>query len=599
MNKKLFLIPLAAAMMSSCANQDFDGDNNYTTGETETRYLAVNIVDNSDATRADYDTDYENGSAAENEVKNIRFYLFDGNGDSYSGTKVVNTTAEDDGKDLPNVEKKLQAVIVFETPKAATGTTSTPLQIVAVVNPPERLPDAPANVEALQKYIENANISSTTAGTFVMTNAVYAENESGSAKEHVAYTIGSSNICESKAAALANPVTIYVERVMAKAKVSLAQDLLNKKVSGLMVNGSELDNVYRLDLEEGENTIYTSSGSSSEKTIYLQLLGWNLTGTATKSRLVKKVNPAWGGTDWNTGKFAWGLNNAWNYPTFKRSFWAINPDNFEKTDLQFGDFNTTNAANAITDFTGNTPVYMQENASWDWENKTGENPDYATKLIVAGRLIDERGDAVQLGWYAGAYYLQEDLKQVILNSANIFVKTTEAGNVVKYKPADTEDIIVTFKTATEAGKYVEGNTNVNRYNSYATTNTAVEADKFYTKDADGYKAIADLEALQALLLNVGPVKVWTSGYTYYWVDIKHLAPEGTEESPIYGSVGVVRNHVYSYTLSNFKGFGIPVEKPGETIYPEVPNDPKMMYIAAQINILSWRLVNHSNTELGW
>ena len=38
---------------------------------------------------------------------------------------------------------------------------------------------------------------------------------------------------------------------------------------------------------------------------------------------------------------------------------------------------------------------------------------------------------------------------------------------------------------------------------------------------------------------------------------------------------------------------------GETIYPEVPNDPEMMYIAAKINILSWRLVDHVGAELGW
>lgn len=611
MKKRLLFIPLAAALMASCSNDDFDGANNNYTGETEIHYLAVNIVDNADnGTRADAEpdntSDYENGLPAENEVKNIRFFLFKANGEAFSPTAYVDATAEPlTTNDETNVEKKLQAVIVFETKKTqGQADPSTPAQIVAVLNPPAEYTGF-ATVSALQEKVADYKTDLTESGKFVMTNSVYAYAQESEAKEHVAFDITSSNIAKSKAAALANPVQIYVERVVAKARVGIDSEKLQKPAD---VNAE--GNIFAINGVE-EDLIYGADGTQgAHKDIYVKLLGWNVTGTAATSRLVKKINPEWGWSNntWSDGNFAWGASNDWNHPSYFRSFWAQNGraldgNEFSKANLEFGGFDNTatseiNLADACKSFDKSTPVYMQENAAW---TDAGKDADYGTKLIVAAQLVDKDGNGVDLGWYAGSYYMQDDLKQVVLSNAKIFKKTSSSG-VDTYEPAKISDIDIDFQTTSAAGDFVGDqrqngvSEEINRYNCYAKAkSTTIQAGTYYIKQGNGqYTEIADIAALNTALKGVGALKVWKSGYTYYWLDITHLAGIGK-----YGHVGVVRNHIYDYTLSSFKGFGIPVLDPSETIYPETPNDPEMMYIAAQINILSWRLVNHNNTELGW
>lgn len=62
-------------------------------------------------------------------------------------------------------------------------------------------------------------------------------------------------------------------------------------------------------------------------------------------------------------------------------------------------------------------------------------------------------------------------------------------------------------------------------------------------------------------------------------------------------IGVVRNHVYDTKVTKIAGLGTPVYDPGLVIYPEKPS-PNDHYIAAEIKILSWRLVSN-DYELDW
>ena len=87
---------------------------------------------------------------------------------------------------------------------------------------------------------------------------------------------------------------------------------------------------------------------------------------------------------------------------------------------------------------------------------------------------------------------------------------------------------------------------------------------------------------------LGSAKVWKDGYTYYYFDIKHLG----------NKIGVVRNHIYDANITKLTGLGTPVYNPDEIIYPEKPIDDEETFIAAQINILSWRIVKN-DVELDW
>ena len=92
------------------------------------------------------------------------------------------------------------------------------------------------------------------------------------------------------------------------------------------------------------------------------------------------------------------------------------------------------------------------------------------------------------------------------------------------------------------------------------------------------------------LAAIAPALFYENGRTYYYTNIKHL---GTAN-------GVVRNHIYDVKINSIAGFGTPVlsdDITDTTIEtPETPEEVKETFLAAQINILSWRVVDN-NTDL--
>ena len=113
---------------------------------------------------------------------------------------------------------------------------------------------------------------------------------------------------------------------------------------------------------------------------------------------------------------------------------------------------------------------------------------------------------------------------------------------------------------------------------------------WYKYENSTYNSIK-LDALNKELAEVRPAHVYTDGMTYYWTEIKHLGATGKT-----AEYGVVRNHVYKVNISNITGYGTPVYN-GNTGYliPEKPVDINS-FVSAQINILSWRVVEN-NYEL--
>lgn len=608
MKKSLFFIPAALMAFASCSNEDFDVNNgNGYQGETETRYISVNIVDNFSGTRA-ADATYENGTEAENEVTYVRFYLFGPQGGKFINTHVDCTAETITNTGAPNVEKMLHSVIVFEAPKGDPE----PIQIVAVVNPPtgtEALADSYPTPEELQTKV--SQYDATDKGKFILTNSVFLDDKG---EEHVGYQIDQSY--PSRDEALLAPTEIYVERVVAKARV---------KVEGITKTG-DYYNIKSSKEGSDANTmvikVYNPETEQLEDTkVYLNLLGWNVTGTAKDTRLVKKVEKNWKDI---TGLTSWG----WNDTPYNRSYWAENTPalqsltsdfNNYKEALNFGTFTTGEAAaDYIKNFSGDNDkvnyTYLLENAG----NTDGSSAAYATKLIVAAQLVDENGDGLDLAWWKGNYYGKADLLQVLATESRVYSKKNEDG--ASYEPISVAQL--RYETATN----VDGDAAKRRYFSYARVNgtLSTENQTWYVKDGTGqYNAISasDVTAyVNGILKGLDVVKVWSDGYTYYWTDITHFGSKPDADSKNYGYTGIVRNHIYDFELSAFVGLGIPVlnpgdptspddpdnpnpdpdpENPDDTIYPEDPDDPEYAFIAARINILSWRFVGHPNTQLGW
>ena len=80
--------------------------------------------------------------------------------------------------------------------------------------------------------------------------------------------------------------------------------------------------------------------------------------------------------------------------------------------------------------------------------------------------------------------------------------------------------------------------------------------------------------------------------TYYWTSVKHLGAAGKT-----GEFGMVRNHFYQVDVTKITGFGTAVYDKDTDFVPVTPDEDPMTYLAARINVLSWRVVANG-VELG-
>ena len=616
--QKLSFYALGAALAltaASCSN-DLPGNHDEVyDGPTTTNYLTVNLVAGGEqGTRASYNEGnegtYEDGSAVENAVSSVRFYFFDEEGNaanvkSNSGAlqNYWDWTPDESKSEYPdedsNVEKILQAEIVIST---AAG-DKIPSSIIAVVNPTETvkaqtissISGAPtANGVSLNSVMGDYDVTAT--GPFMMSNSIYL-NAQNQLQEEVSVE---NHLHTSAGAALADPVTIYVERVNAKAQTTCT---LNGTSVTVEDEDGEGESFTIYDISETTNPVTNSNISPDDvlqqQKVYVRFLGWNVTCTTNKSYLMKEI-----GTDpavWNnTDLFGSATATDWNSPTRYRSFWAINPSLvYDRTGVEGMDYNYGNfwAAQELTSFTSGASnyTYLQENAALSASSTACAHP---TQLIVAGQLVDQNGKPIALAEYGFNQYTPEGLLTVLAGRSNVYTKETVDGKV-KFKTVDPQ--YLTFVTAIEAG---QGNVNTDgRYYSYVNliNDENVQIPELYV-GTDPNAAPATVEEINTSLEGLGHAKVWTNGYTYYYVDIRHLGnyTPATDTAPAVsfpGSFGIVRNHIYDMTISSIKGLGTPVGNPNEVIYPEMPKDEDT-YIGAQINILTWRLVSQ-NVGFAW
>ena len=130
--------------------------------------------------------------------------------------------------------------------------------------------------------------------------------------------------------------------------------------------------------------------------------------------------------------------------------------------------------------------------------------------------------------------------------------------------------------------------NTDKLKSYEVRPVLKDGVKVYKKKSDGSFETTDSNNELNASLAQSPVQVRKEGMTYYYTPIRHLAQNKTEM----GYYGVVRNHSYRITINTISGFGTPVYNPDEIIDPVIPKDTET-FLAARINVLSWRVVPSS------
>lgn len=563
---------IAGLAFVGCTNEEEIVPGNGTVSDGTPRFLRVSVNSVGSAqTRAGLEGTYEEGSGLENKVTEARFYFFDASGNAAgvkaggnadSPTNYLDATPTEGGKDMNNVEKILSATLVISTKNG----DKLPETILAVLNPTEEIKSLGSkSLSELQQVIADYSNTATAAGGFLMSNSVYAKESN----KMVAVPV-KAHIYKTETAALKDPVQIHVERVLAKARLTVDASLDKKELS----DGTVLYKALKAKTTDAEKY--------DTKDIYVKFLGWNVTATTKKSRLMKEINTAWAAdlfkaTPWNTADYC-------------RSFWAINPTELKVyEDYNYGKWSD---AQAITEFDAGTKespkenyTYMQENASDNVED--GSNPKNPSQVIIAAQLVDQDGNVLSIAEHGGKRMESSALKGYYADLCGLYKANSGGTGRVKM----SEDDIQLYTDADEHGGVTQPGTD-NRYRVYAKLADGV------TKDWYGSSNETDTEKIDAdvRLKGLGSSKVWEEGRTYYYFDIRHL--NYTSEKPTApGAFGVVRNHVYASNITKLYGLGTPVFDPEEVIYPEHPSDDES-YIAAEIRILSWRVVNQ-NIDLEW
>lgn len=573
--KRNFLIMslLASMLMAGCSQDDIapnEGANG--NGEATTSYMAVNLVSSDVLGTRATGNGYEDGSDIENSVKKVRFYFFNGVG----GTANVKTTANGDvnyydwenptpGSGNPNdVEKKLSITIVINTKKG----DGLPVRIAAVINPDNvtGLGNTSLSLTSLKGFAQDYATSELTkeGGNFVMFNSVYVQD----GKDYSTTDIKAVNICKTEDDAKENPVTIYVERSVAKVSVTLGNNVATAATTGGKIPLKD-------KLTNGENLMV------GNKQVYLQLGGWELAAETSKGRLVKKINPGWQGTWWKSTQSP-------------RTFWAINE--MSATNVYDKSYNQIGTAFGETNY-----LYTNENAQKDDIDNTSGRAKENTKVIVKGKLVDESGNPFTIVRHMGSHFADDPNNFNNLKNSILTVLENKE-YFYYYKDGETYKQISAADLAVVEPKLVTNEDSKSNCYVYTQLNSTAAARTWYISsvkdpaDPTAYKP-SSADAINKTLKDKKPVTedpdegyiidrplVWNSGMTYYYYEIKHLP--GSDE------IGVVRNHIYKTTITNIAGLGTPVYDPGDVIYPEKPEENDH-YIAAEINILSWRIVDNS------
>lgn len=550
MNKTKYLaLAFAALTLGACTSDDVVSTGGGKDDGNATGYLsfAINLPSMSGNTRAGWgDTGvFDDGEESEYAVRDARVYFINSEGTIIqTSTPVLSWTGTPSDANVT----KVSAVVTLESP------LTDPASVLVVLNPSSKFLTA---TEGKTKYSEfNAAIATTAARDFctinqtskiaeniMMTNAPIVEDdtsEGASAGDKIVQTlvpITASDIKKTEEESVANPVTVYVERVLAKVTVS-------------------------------------STGMTGPEDATFNVLGWEIDNTNTTTYPVRNTDfYAEGEKDFLTDS-KWALSNVNRFygtainPV--RTYFAEDPN--YSTDATFA----LDADGSGATLNESQPGYCLEN-TFDLSRQIGTQ---ATRVLLKASYAPKFGAGESFsgalsGYTAGDKFFIMGSQPATLYSAQELAKIIEA-EVVK---DDLYDFTISQGTTPDVDE-------TKLKAASATNKLAITADLFkdgaVTGDSDAFSELTD-----ALM-----IKVYDPSATYYEIPIKHFGDAltpwttgsyGTNEKAYLGRYGVVRNNWYEINIKSVSGPGDPV--------PPTPDggqiDKDTRYISFTIKILSW------------
>lgn len=574
MNKLLGLLVCTA--LCACSNDESgiipNDTPNVFTGDKA--YIKVRLADAGTLTRAQ-EGDFEYGTN-EQSIKNASFYFYDADGVFVTQGDVWTDGSASTTTPAGNIEFASNNIVVLK----GLDKKSYPRYMVTVLNKPTGFVHGKTLDEMQTVLADNnaegiyypATTDNVTTNYFTMSTTSYTETNR---EKHFVTEVNEGNISlepMTDASAIANTVTVYVERLAAKVTLKVS-DNLPKDANGR----------YPIKVTVAGENNSAGSGDIASEDLYVELLGWKLNATANKSFMVKNIDAAWMDND---------LGFTWNRPTDRRSHWGKSfnygfsgyPENAAGVPANSEYLNYVDLENGLTAL--ENPAYCAENTNTN-TIVTANFPTGVTSILLKAKVCDANGNALDLVRYNGLLFKQDSFLEYVLNvlqtrnQLDVWYAngTDEEGNArytqigkeyVKLEHVGDGKVKVVFTNEHGTSLYAEDGSNCSDQ-----TITALNDDL----------ASASADAI-----------AYNGGLMYYNIPVEHLnngdvAENGTIPEAKYG---VVRNHHYVVTIDKLEKIGRGIFDGNEKIVPG--DDPDAYYVGAKINILSWKIVSQ-NVEL--
>ena len=574
MNKLLGLLVCTA--LCACSNDESgiipNDTPNVFTGDKA--YIKVRLADAGTLTRAQ-EGDFEYGTN-EQSIKNASFYFYDADGVFVTQGDVWTDGSASTTTPAGNIEFASNNIVVLK----GLDKKSYPRYMVTVLNKPTGFVHGKTLDEMQTVLADNnaegiyypATTNNVTTNYFTMSTTSYTETNR---EKHFVTEVNEGNISlepMTDASAIANTVTVYVERLAAKVTLKVS-DNLPKDANGR----------YPIKITVAGENNSAGSGDIASEDLYVELLGWKLNATAKKSFMVKNIDAARMDND---------LGFTWNRPTDRRSHWGKSfnygfsgyPENAAGVPANSEYLNYVDLENGLTAL--ENPAYCAENTNTN-TIVTANFPTGVTSILLKAKVCDANGNALDLVRYNGLLFKQDSFLEYVLNvlqtrnQLDVWYAngTDEEGNArytqigkeyVKLEHVGDGKVKVVFTNEHGTSLYAEDGSNCSDQ-----TITALNDDL----------ASASADAI-----------AYNGGLMYYNIPVEHLnngdvAENGTIPEAKYG---VVRNHHYVVTIDKLEKIGRGIFDGNEKIVPG--DDPDAYYVGAKINILSWKIVSQ-NVEL--
>ena len=554
--KHFFGLAVIAAMTASCSsNNDLvNGGNGSSEVENGTAYASFKInLPTTSGTRAvpDGKPDFNEGTAAEYEVKNGTILIFDAKTDQF-------VTSADLGTMNPwtDVQENGVTTAAIATVKLTNVSVKGTYKALVLLNNNTKddktkkvtLPTSGVTYTTWSEDASNAN-----AVNYAKTDGIFMANAPMYKDETTDPTtlVDINGVYASKEEAQAKPATtIYVERGLAKVTM---KDFETKGYS------------------IGDGTTYAGATVKIEK--------WQLDVTNNSTYPVHQIGGLSSATTgfadiWKTARFFDGTNSV-----FKRVYWGVDPN--------YNDAKYQNLANCKTafkmienkDVTGAAgdanPQYCLEN-TFDLDNmKQGQTTRVVFKAVFTPKDFKSKYTTFYKIGNNTDIWSQENLKDQIKTVALNVMGITTSEEQAKYDV----DLSKGTNISGKAGQHLIEAANIT-YSGEAASSQVTD---------DNVDKINKKLGLSA---ETG-ISTYLNGEAYYIARIKHfneMTPwtpgtgYGIDNVKFLGRYGVLRNNWYELSVNKVSGLGYP-DVP--EVKPTLPDDENDQYISVSVKILSW------------